>query len=82
MTENGARLSNYVIMKNTSGQLCLSTNSSRGAAAVPLSCTDSGLAGGSTREPADDDFFWDGRRVVHDYTYKVWSLYLDYFYFF
>ena len=27
------------------------------------------------------NFFWDGRGVVHDYTYKVWSLYLDYFYF-
>ena len=33
------------------------TDNVRGAAAVPLSCTDSGLAGGSTREPADDDFF-------------------------
>ena len=24
-----------------------------------------------------DEFFWDGRKVVHDNTYKVWSLYLD-----
>ncbi len=26
--------------------------------------------------------FWVGRGLVHDYTYKVWSLFLDYFYFF
>ena len=28
------------------------------------------------------DFFWGGRGVVHDYTHKVWSLLLYYFYFF
>ena len=35
----------------------------------------------ATPEGGGGDFFWDGRGVVHDYTYKVWSLYLDYFYF-
>ena len=33
--------------------------------------------GGAPRAPPEGgggDFFWDGRRVVHDYKYTVWSL--------
>ncbi len=30
--------------------------------------------GRATPEGGGGEFFWDGRGVVHDYKYKVWSL--------
>ena len=45
-------------------------------------CFSGGNPPRATPEGGGGEFFWDGRGVVCDYTYKLWSLYLDYFYFF